>query len=190
MVIILFPKKLKQPISPIEPTILPINLAPCASAASSITWSLCLTATSVIVFNCAGCPYKCTGIIALVLTVIANSSFCGSIFHVSSSESIKTGLAPVYATAFAVAINVNDGIRTSSPVPIPNATKAKCNATVPFETASAYLHPQYSENCFSNISINLPLDEIQFSVMHSVKYFNSLPSSDGRATGISVRAIK
>ena len=40
--------------------------------------------------------------------------------------STKTGVAPVRATALAVAANVNDGTMTSSPAPMPAADRPRC----------------------------------------------------------------
>ena len=53
--------------------------------------------------------------IALVLDVMAASIAAGSMLKVSSSMSANTGVAPVSATAFAVAAKLNDGTMTSSP---------------------------------------------------------------------------
>ncbi len=73
--------------------------------------------------------------IAFVLGVIAFSISFGSIHQLSSSISTITGVAPVYKTALIVAAKVRSGTMTSSPGPIPKVTNAKCNATVPLETA-------------------------------------------------------
>src|SRR5205823_13341366 len=44
-----------------------------------------------------------------------SATFCGSTVQVRGSESTKTGTAPQYRTALAVATNVRAGTRTSSP---------------------------------------------------------------------------
>ncbi len=54
----------------------------------------------------------------------------------SGSISTKTGVAPVSATAFAVAAKVKDGTITSSPAPMPRASSAMCSAEVPEFTAT------------------------------------------------------
>ena len=59
-----------------------------------------------------------------------------------AKESIKTGVAPVYATALAVAMNVRLGRITSSPGPIPRVTSARCKAAVPLLVAMAYFTSQ------------------------------------------------
>jgi hypothetical protein len=59
----------------------------------------------------------------------------GSIHQVIGSISTKTGVAPVNATLFAVAANVNDGTITSSPMPIPRLRRPRCRAEVPELTA-------------------------------------------------------
>ena len=50
---------------------------------------------------------------------------------VSLSISTNTGFAPTIPIASAVATNVNAVEITSSPLPISNALKARCNASVP-----------------------------------------------------------
>src|SRR5450756_108752 len=122
--------------------------------------------------------------IALVRSVILARTSSGSICHVSAQESTKTGVAPAYLIAFTDAMYVSVGTMTSSPGPIPRATSAKCKATVPFETAVAYLTPTYSANRFSNSLTNQPLDDIHPESRHSSTYLRSLPFSNGSYTGI------
>ncbi|MNZ93454.1 hypothetical protein D3C78_1125200 [compost metagenome] len=50
-----------------------------------------------------------------------------------SSISTKTGIAPAAITDSKLATKVNVGIITSSPAPIPRATKAVVKAVVPLE---------------------------------------------------------
>ena len=69
-------------------------------------------------------------------------------FQVSFSLSMKTGFAPQYLAALAVAIYVSVGIMTSSPSPTPSASSARCSVTVPLQQASAYLVPQKAANSF------------------------------------------
>ena len=132
------------------PTCLPLIIEPSASAQSSITKSCWSSAIFIISGMLQGTPYKCTGIIAFVLAVICSFNNFIDIFHVFSSTSIRTGFAPVNIIAFKVAPNVMSGTITSSPTPIPKLTKAKCKATVPLLTASAYLLPVKCFTSFSN----------------------------------------
>ena len=70
---------------------------------------------------------------------IASSSSCGSMFHVSSSESTNTGVAPRYVTGWDDAQNVKLWTSTSSPGPTPHASSARCTAAVPAESATTFL---------------------------------------------------
>ncbi len=56
--------------------------------------------------------------------------------------STKTGRAPVYRMALAVATKVRAGHRTSSPGPSPKAAQARCRAAVPLATARAWGTPR------------------------------------------------
>ena len=66
--------------------------------------------------------------------------------------SVITGLALQAKIAFASATKVRSGIITSSFSFIPNAFNDKCNAAVPFETATAYFDFVYLEKSLSNLS--------------------------------------
>ncbi len=63
--------------------------------------------------------------IAFVLALIFDFILSGSKHQYSGWESTQIGMAPVKVTVLAVAINVRDGIRTSSPALIPRATRAR-----------------------------------------------------------------
>ena len=102
---------------------------------------------------------------ALVLGVIASSMASGEILKVLGSISIKTGIAPTYFMASAVAINVNALVMTSSPAPIPSAIKAKCNASVPEATPMACLTPRYAAASFSKDCTLGPNIKAQFSIV-------------------------
>ena len=78
---------------------------------------------------------------ALVFSVIADSSFETSIFHVVSSISTNTGVAPISAIISAVEIHVKGTVITSSPGPIPNAIIAINNVSVPLEAPMQCLAP-------------------------------------------------
>ncbi len=70
--------KLKHPRSPIAPTGWPFHCAPQAWQASSMTYRLCRRAMSMIPSMSAGHPATCTGMMALVRSVIAASTLAGS----------------------------------------------------------------------------------------------------------------
>ena len=59
-----------------------------------------------------------------------------SIVQVSFSTSAITGVAPELIIELILAPNVKFGTITSSPLLIPNAVNAICNAAVPLETAT------------------------------------------------------
>src|ERR687898_1479228 len=65
-------------------------------------------------------------------------------FRSDSRTSTKTGVAPAWTTTFAVAGQVIGVVITSSPGPIPSATRVRCIAAVPEETASACFAPTYA----------------------------------------------
>src|SRR6266508_7031924 len=77
------------------------------------------------------------------LRVIARRTASGFIQSVSVSTSTRTGVAPEYATALAVATKVRSGTMTSCPGPMLSASIAKCNAVVPLLVATANSTPQY-----------------------------------------------
>ena len=87
-----------------------------------------------------GCPYKWTGMIALVLGVIFFLIDLGHMVHVSFSISTNIGVAPTYLTTLAVATQVISGTITSSPFLIPNPKSIRCNAPVQLDVGRAYLH--------------------------------------------------
>ena len=80
--------------------------------------------------------------IALVRRVIRRSTSSGSMLSVPGSMSAKTGVAPVRAIASAVAKKVNEGQITSSPAPIPSASRTSTIASVPFATPTACSVPR------------------------------------------------
>ncbi len=106
--------------------------------------------------------------------LIFSSINSGLIVYVLGSGSTSTGIAPLYDTANAVAINVLDGIITSSPAPIFSAFRIKYNASSPLPTPIQYLVSQYFANSSSNFSTSLPLIN-QFLLNTASKvFFNSL----------------
>jgi len=127
--------------APRLPTLCPSYCTHWAWAASSITSSPCSFAMAFNAFMGAGCPAKCTGMMAFVRGVSAASTADGSRQKVSRSTSTMMGVALHSTTALAVATNVYAGTITSSPASIPPASKATRNATVPLHTAMPCLVP-------------------------------------------------
>ena len=84
-----------MPYFPNVPVSFPLYVEPKLSAASSTNGTLCLLHISKISSIFAGVPYKCTKTTAFGLGYISNafSKAFGSIFQVSLSESINTGVA-------------------------------------------------------------------------------------------------
>ena len=86
---------------------------------------------------------------ALVFEVILSAIKDGLMVQVVSSISTKTGIAPAKEIAERVGTQVLATVITSSPYSIPQATKAKCKASVPEPTPTPYLALQYSAKFFS-----------------------------------------
>ncbi len=101
-------------------------------------------------------PPWCTSITARVRDVSIGSTVSGVRFPVSTSTSANTGAAPTYRTAFAVAMNENDGTMTSSPGPIPHATNARCSAVVQELTATPSRAPTRAANFSSKLATRGP----------------------------------
>ena len=93
-----------EPKSPNVPTCFPLYVAPSAHAASSITKRECFFAILIIDSISQASPNSCTGIIALVLVVIAFSILVTSILKLSRSTSTNIGVAPTSYTTLAVAM--------------------------------------------------------------------------------------
>ena len=134
-------------------------LLPIACAASSITFKLFFFAILLIISKLHILPVQCTGTIALVFEVIFSSILFSSIFK-SSFTSTKTGFAPRWAIAAAVAINEIALVITSSPFFIPIAHNAIINASVPEFKVKQYLVPRYS--LISCSSFVFSSDKIKF----------------------------
>jgi hypothetical protein len=125
-------KNEKQPISPIEPAFRRCaSNAPMACAASSITGMPRSRAAASIGSMSATLPYKCTGISAFVLAVIAATAADASMLYVTGSMSTNTGVAPSRAITPAVAKNEYVVVTTSSPGPMSSAISAASSASVP-----------------------------------------------------------
>ena len=84
-------------------------------------------------------------------------------------------MAPQYLIAFTGAIKPTVGIITSSFDFTLDKIKLICSADVPELTAIAYFEFVILQICFSKASINLPDVEIQFVLIHSLRFFFSLP---------------
>ena len=72
-------------------------------------------------------------------------------------DKTKCGIALQYLTAFAVATNVNDGIKTSSFFFTPNNKHETCKADVPELVATTYFDFVKPDIFFSNFFIKFPL---------------------------------
>ena len=89
----------------------------------------------------AGWPKRLTGIIALVIGVIADSILFASILKVSGSISTKTGLALSKDIVSAVDMNEKGVVIISSPGLILSAIIDKGKASVPEEQVMACFAP-------------------------------------------------
>jgi hypothetical protein len=102
----------------------------------------------------------------------------GSRFH-DSSQSTKTGSAPTYRMAFAVATKVIVGHSTRSPGPTPCRSSARWSAAVPDESATAWPAPTYAASSVSKASTCGPSGAIQFESNAS----RSIARSSGPTSG-------
>jgi hypothetical protein len=93
---------------------------------------------------------------ALVLAVLFAIISLALMLKVSISISANIGVAPVKATAFAVAAKVNDGTITSSFGLIPRDNKAACKAEVPALRATHGLPSTSSEKFSSKVFTFFP----------------------------------
>src|SRR5438094_874637 len=121
-----------------------------------------------------GLPARCTAIIALVFSEILSSTSSGERLNVSGSESAKTGLAPVYKAAFAVATNVSDGTITSSPGFMSSDNRIAWSAAVHELSATACLVPTVSAKPFSSASTFFP--DVSHPEVNTVLMFASISS--------------
>ncbi len=78
-----------------------------------------------------------TGTITLVFSVTASRARSTFMHQVSSSMSTKTGSAPQYLTALAVATQLISGTITSSPGPTPRPRSVRCRAPVQLDVVRA-----------------------------------------------------
>ena len=74
-----------------------------------------------------------------ILSAIALSKSCGSMFQVSFSLSTNTGFAPKYLIGLLEAQNVKVCTITSSPAFTSQSIKARCTAAVPALNATTSL---------------------------------------------------
>src|ERR1019366_2410592 len=127
--------------------------------------------------------------IARVRGVMRASSCPASSPNVTGSQSTSTGTPPLWSTASAQEMIVNDGMMTSSPGCRPSVSTASCNALVPLLTATPYFIPQNAAQRCSNSSMNLPAEETQPVRMHSAVYSASRSPNTGSLTGIMLEAL-
>src|SRR3954454_17793674 len=99
--------------------------------------------------------------------------------------SAKTGVAPHCQTAFAVAINDNEGTMTSSPGPTPETYSASCRAVVQFVVATAYGAPTREANASSKARTRGPC-ETQPEATASATAAPSAAVRVGRAKGTCI----
>src|SRR6266850_4136724 len=121
---------------------------------------------------------------ALVREEIFRAASPGSIVGFSRLQmSTSTGFAPQWITAAAVATNVIDGQRTSSPGPMPSAFRARNSAAVPLQTATASAVPQRIANALSNACVRGPavIQAESRALRTSLRSRSSNSSSDSRA---------
>ena len=104
----------------------------------------------------AGCPKRCTGIIARLRGEMTVSTVFGSRQKASSSMSAKTGMAPAISAHVAVEVKVYGGTMTSSPGCTPHPNTAAWSAAVAELKATAKRAPWNSANSASNWRIRRP----------------------------------
>ena len=93
-------------------------------------------------------PPICTCMMAAVFGVVLFTASAAS-RHMSSPQSAKTGMAPAFKIAFALAMNVFAGRITSLPATF-RARQMSSSAEVPLLHPTACLVPMNSANFFSN----------------------------------------
>ena len=102
---------------------------------------------------------------------------------VSSSTSTKTGVAPQYRMALAVATKEWLTVTTSSPGSTPNASSARCSAVVQLDTAQAWAAPTAAANSCSKAATSGPCVTQPERIARRAASA-SRSSIHGRATGI------
>ena len=165
------------------PTGRPRHVDPAAQAASSITVMPRGSQSARIASRSAGTPAWSTRMTARVRPLRCGSTVCGMRFCEARSTSAKTGVAPTYRTALAVAMNDSDGTITSSPGAIPAAIRARCRAVVQEDTATAWGEPIAVANASSNSRTRGPCAIQPDATASAAASASSLPSH-GFMTGI------
>ena len=139
------------------PTDLPLTRAPCAWAQSSITEKPWDADISIIVSMSQGQPAIWTGMTARVLSVMADAMVAGERLPLSISTSAKTGVAPEFTTEETEAMKLRGVTIISSPGPMPIPCKARSSASVPLDSAIAWLVPAHFANSRSKIRHSCPV---------------------------------
>ena len=98
--------------------------------------------------------------VLMVFSVIAASTFSGSIFKLTGSISTNTGVAPHIMTVVTDEINVNGVTIISSPGPQPNACVHRKSPLVPLLTVTACFIPIYFSKACSNSRTFGPKDKL------------------------------
>ncbi len=182
LVMFLFGWKLKMQMSPKLPIGLPFHVDPMASAASSITRSLCSAASAYNASMSHGRPPKCVGMIALVRGPIRAAVAARSRLRVPGSTSTNTGVAPTLTIMLGAAKNVMDGVITSSPGPMPATCSAISSAAVADDTTRTGRPPTVAASAASNAFTLGPL-VIQPERSTSATSATVASSSVGRENG-------
>src|SRR5215472_337725 len=121
--------------------------------------------------------------IARVRAVTAAATAVGSRLNVRSSMSANTGRAPTWMIVFAVATKLKALVITSSPGPMPCASRARWRAAVPEETAIAWPTPKRAANSDSRAATCGPWTSMPESSTARTAAFSSSPMS-GREIGM------
>src|SRR5216683_2434788 len=153
----------------------PSTVAPTAWHASWIRLSPCSCVRPAKDSTSPGLPCRWTSTIAFVRGPMSRSAAEQSRFRVSST-SAKTGTAPVWAIALAVAMKVSGLVMTSSPGPIPWASRARYRATDPLQVATPCLAPINVANCCSKARVRSPCVSTPERITSRTAHSSSGPS--------------
>src|SRR6478736_4754840 len=120
---------------------------------------------------------------AAVRGVTAASTAAGSRPKLPGSMSANTTSAPTSRTALAEAANEKDGTITSSPGPMPRASRSMCSAEVPELTATQWRPSTSSEKPSSKAATSGPCTTRPLRSTRTAASISSSPMT-GRAAGI------
>src|SRR5690606_22032791 len=100
------------------------------------------------------------------------------------SMSTKTGFAPTYSTLLAVAAKVSEGTSTSSPGPIPAASRMRCSAAVQELTATQSGRPWAAAKASSKARTRGPIVIQPLSTTSDSAVFSSAPRTGSDTSNI------